>query len=115
MAGRRNVLRAEASLAGNDATGRPTSVPLSARPAAEHSTQMSVNILDDAKTRPKASSDSNISMVSKDNLLALDLMTHLKRSEPSVVKTRSGSVLSRGFILKTDYYPSGALCLNFTR
>ncbi|KAI6025906.1 inositol hexakisphosphate-domain-containing protein [Pisolithus orientalis] len=37
----------------------------------------------------------------------LDLMVNLKRSETSVVKTRSGSVLSRGFILKTDYHPSG--------
>ncbi|KAJ7592850.1 inositol hexakisphosphate-domain-containing protein [Mycena floridula] len=37
----------------------------------------------------------------------LDLMSHLQRSVPSVVKTRSGSVLSRGFILKTDFYPSG--------
>ncbi|KAG1795306.1 inositol hexakisphosphate-domain-containing protein [Suillus plorans] len=34
-------------------------------------------------------------------------MANLKRAEPSVVKTRTGSVLSRGFILKTDYYPSG--------
>ena len=37
----------------------------------------------------------------------LDMMVNLKRSEASVVKTRAGSVLSRGFILKTDYYPSG--------
>ncbi|KAI0264344.1 inositol hexakisphosphate-domain-containing protein [Gloeopeniophorella convolvens] len=37
----------------------------------------------------------------------LDLMPHLNRSAPSIVKTRTGSVLSRGFILKTDYYPSG--------
>ncbi|KAF9243458.1 inositol hexakisphosphate-domain-containing protein [Melanogaster broomeanus] len=34
-------------------------------------------------------------------------MVSLKRAEPSIVKTRTGSVLSRGFILKTDYYPSG--------
>ncbi|KAI9453330.1 inositol hexakisphosphate-domain-containing protein [Russula earlei] len=34
-------------------------------------------------------------------------MPHLLRSAPSIVKTRSGSVLSRGFILKTDHYPSG--------
>ena len=39
----------------------------------------------------------------------LDLMPQLQRSGPSIVKTRSGSVLSRGFILKTDHYPSGAL------
>jgi len=36
-----------------------------------------------------------------------DLMPHLSKSAPSIVKTRSGSVLSRGFILKTDHYPSG--------
>ncbi|KAI9567360.1 inositol hexakisphosphate-domain-containing protein [Boletus coccyginus] len=34
-------------------------------------------------------------------------MVSLKRAEPSIVRTRTGSVLSRGFILKTDYYPSG--------
>ncbi|KAK0469504.1 inositol hexakisphosphate-domain-containing protein [Desarmillaria tabescens] len=33
-------------------------------------------------------------------------MGSLYQSEPSVVKTRNGSVLSRGFILKTDHYPS---------
>jgi hypothetical protein len=38
---------------------------------------------------------------------ALDLSSFLQRSEASVVKTRTGSVLSRGFILKTDHYPSG--------
>lgn len=47
---------------------------------------------------------------SEDNSMeatSLDLTDLLQRSEPSVVKTRSGSVLSRGFILKTDHYPSG--------
>ncbi|KAI0784287.1 inositol hexakisphosphate-domain-containing protein [Abortiporus biennis] len=34
-------------------------------------------------------------------------MSHLQRSGPQVVKTRNGSVLSRGLILKTDHYPSG--------
>ncbi|KAI0701909.1 inositol hexakisphosphate-domain-containing protein [Cerioporus squamosus] len=29
------------------------------------------------------------------------------RSGPTIVKTRTGSVLQRGFILKTDHYPSG--------
>ncbi|KAF8199666.1 inositol hexakisphosphate-domain-containing protein [Pholiota molesta] len=38
---------------------------------------------------------------------SLDLIDLLERSEPSVVKTRTGSVLSRGFILKTDHYPTG--------
>ncbi len=39
----------------------------------------------------------------------LDLMPQLQRSGPSIVKTRTGSVLQRGFILKTDHYPSGML------
>lgn len=39
----------------------------------------------------------------------LDLMPQLQRSSPTIVKTRSGSVLSRGVILKTDHYPSGTL------
>ena len=39
----------------------------------------------------------------------LDLMPQLQRSGPTIVKTRSGSVLARGVILKTDHYPSGAL------
>ncbi|KAH9945040.1 inositol hexakisphosphate-domain-containing protein [Epithele typhae] len=34
-------------------------------------------------------------------------MPQLQRSGPSIVKTRQGSVLSRGVILKTDHYPSG--------
>ncbi|KZT29832.1 hypothetical protein NEOLEDRAFT_1174835 [Neolentinus lepideus HHB14362 ss-1] len=37
----------------------------------------------------------------------LDFMANLQRSGPAIVKTRTGSVLSRGFILKTDHYPSG--------
>lgn len=44
---------------------------------------------------------------SEDEVPPLDLMVNLKRAEPSIVKTRTGSVLSRGFILKTDHYPSG--------
>ncbi|KAJ7649760.1 inositol hexakisphosphate-domain-containing protein [Roridomyces roridus] len=38
---------------------------------------------------------------------SLDLMAHLRRAGPFVEKSRTGSVLSRGCILKTDYYPSG--------
>ncbi|KZV73066.1 hypothetical protein PENSPDRAFT_575124 [Peniophora sp. CONT] len=38
---------------------------------------------------------------------SLDIVPLLQRSGPSIVKARNGSVLSRGFILKTDYYPSG--------
>jgi hypothetical protein len=36
-----------------------------------------------------------------------DLSSSLIRSVPGVVKTRSGSVLARGMILKSDHYPSG--------
>ena len=41
------------------------------------------------------------------SLEPLDSMSHLQRASTSVVKSRTGSVLSRGFILKTDHYPSG--------
>lgn len=55
-------------------------------------------------------SDTQIQPTSKDARggTSLDLMAHFQRSGASVVKTRSGSVLSRGFILKTDHYPSGS-------
>lgn len=70
---------------------RPTSIPpgpgCSNRSSTEHHSDMS---------RDSAGATS------------LDLTDLLRRSEPSVVKTRNGSVLSRGFILKTDHYPSGA-------
>jgi hypothetical protein len=38
---------------------------------------------------------------------AVDIVAHLHRSGAAVVKTRTGSVLSRGCILKTDNFPSG--------
>lgn len=37
----------------------------------------------------------------------LDATETLLRAMPAVVKARTGSVLARGFVLKTDYYPSG--------
>lgn len=52
-------------------------------------------------------SEGSLASPANDGVRPLDLMVSLKRAEPSVVKTRTGSVLSRGFILKTDYYPSG--------
>jgi hypothetical protein len=58
---------------------------------------------------PRVASDSTVAKTGKQPVAPLDLMGNLKRAEPSVVKTRTGSVLSRGFILKTDYYPSGSL------
>ncbi|KAF8121766.1 inositol hexakisphosphate-domain-containing protein [Boletus edulis] len=54
-----------------------------------------------------ADTNNAVVSLSKDGVQPLDLMASLKRAEPSVVKTRTGSVLSRGFILKTDHYPSG--------
>ncbi|GJJ08366.1 hypothetical protein Clacol_002580 [Clathrus columnatus] len=42
-------------------------------------------------------------------------VSFLTRSEANIVKTRTGSVLSRGMILKSDHYPSGrALQLDIT-
>lgn len=41
-------------------------------------------------------------------VVPLDLTPQLQRSVHTVVKSRTGSVLSRGFILKTDHYPSGS-------
>ena len=71
----------------NEATSRPRSIPPS------------------LKSHARMTSDSRST---KDPIAnPLDLMDLLQLSEPSVVKTRSGSVLSRGFILKTDHYPSG--------
>jgi hypothetical protein len=54
-------------------------------------------------------SDSHLtaSPVSQIPIPALDIVAHLHRSGAAVVKTRTGSVLSRGCILKTDNFPSG--------
>lgn len=45
----------------------------------------------------------------RESILAahLDITPSLQKATHSVVKARNGSVLSRGFILKTDHYPSG--------
>ena len=61
------------------------------------------------------SASGSLNQLSRDSTGAnpLDLMDFLQRSESSVVKTRSGSVLSRGFILKTDHYPSGVYSFLF--
>ncbi|KAG1727742.1 inositol hexakisphosphate-domain-containing protein [Suillus lakei] len=86
----------------DDATERPASAPLVDRSALQLASK-------DVKTLRtyRVASESTISIPGKQAVIALDLMGNLKRAEPSVVKTRTGSVLSRGFILKTDYYPSG--------
>lgn len=72
----------------------PRPVPTSASPIPEIQRSQSSPPLS------KTERDGSLSFLS-------DLMPHLHRSAPSIVKTRSGSVLSRGFILKTDHYPSG--------
>ncbi|KAF7323269.1 hypothetical protein HMN09_00107700 [Mycena chlorophos] len=56
---------------------------------------------------PQRSSTQVLSSQKPQQSTSLDLMAHLQRSEHSIVKSRTGSVLSRGFILKTDHYPSG--------
>ncbi|KAF8802506.1 hypothetical protein BYT27DRAFT_7196707, partial [Phlegmacium glaucopus] len=78
---------------------RPSSVP----PPQRHSvtTSRPQSIPPSPKSHGRTKSDS------QPGTNPLDLMDLLQRSESSVVKTRSGSVLSRGFILKTDHYPSG--------
>lgn len=86
----------------DDVTERPASVPLLDRSVLQLASR-------DVKAlrTSRVASESTISMTGKQAVAPLDLMGNLKRAEPSVVKTRTGSVLSRGFILKTDYYPSG--------
>jgi hypothetical protein len=42
----------------------------------------------------------------------LDATETLLRATPAVVKARTGSVLARGFVLKTDYYPNGTSITN---
>jgi hypothetical protein len=44
---------------------------------------------------------------SSEGLKVQDATPTLVRSAASIVKTRTGSVLSRGMILKSDHYPSG--------
>lgn len=81
--------------------------PLSAPPAPhlKYGSVVPPNIYESGR----AGSDFYSGQSHKENILAahLDIMPALQRSAPSVVKSRNGSVLSRGFILKTDHYPSG--------
>ncbi|KIJ13397.1 hypothetical protein PAXINDRAFT_170473 [Paxillus involutus ATCC 200175] len=76
-------------------SARPASVPPSVPPL--------VGFADN----PRATSEIRLHSPTREDTQPLDLMVNLKRAEPSIVKTRTGSVLSRGLILKTDYYPSG--------
>lgn len=87
---------------------RPSSAPPLASLSSSSSRDSSVlpplaqRVLSESVTLGRASAQSE----------SLDLMHQLQRSGPSVVKTRTGSVLSRGFILKTDHYPSGKRMLH---
>ncbi|KII85117.1 hypothetical protein PLICRDRAFT_45241 [Plicaturopsis crispa FD-325 SS-3] len=95
------------ALRGNDTElpGRSSSVPIDGRRSQNRPTTPTFS------TKHRVLSDTNLAASIKDapphTNSPLDLMPLLQRSEPSVVKTRTGSVLSRGFILKTDHYPSG--------
>jgi hypothetical protein len=86
--------------------GRPSSVPPSHNmKEVGHVRSLSMN-----PPRSRMASEPQIAMKEPVHETSLDLTGLLERSEPSVVKNRTGSVLTRGFILKTDYYPSGASC-----
>ncbi|KZT01378.1 uncharacterized protein LAESUDRAFT_731226 [Laetiporus sulphureus 93-53] len=84
--------------------GRPSSAPPDSRrshpPLPSHTHPLAGVGL----TRPSSEAQTPIEPA---GAAPLDIMPQLQRSGPSIVKTRTGSVLSRGFILKTDHYPSG--------
>ena len=85
--------------------GRAYSVPPSTiHPSSSHT--RSTSIPRGLRKHSPSNSDTNLLREPKE-ATSLDLIGLLERSEQSLVKTRSGSVLSRGFILKTDHYPSG--------
>lgn len=84
---------------------RPASAPPSAVRSASQPATSSIA----PAIPPRVLSDSNgvPGLKSLPAAQPLDQMPQLQRSGPSIVKTRTGSVLSRGLILKTDHYPSG--------
>jgi hypothetical protein len=91
-----------------DPTNRPSSVP----PLHPHTstTFPSMHLRSIHNSRSRVSSVPPAGRVSRGAGTGAengDMIALLQRSESSIVKTRSGSVLSRGFILKTDHYPSG--------
>ncbi len=104
--------KAEFSQAGD--TESPVTLPLKLAPKLHSSSLMSQPIRTSASPFPIIQRSKSSPPYANPNperddspVSVLDLMPHLHRSAPSIVKTRSGSVLSRGFILKTDHYPSG--------
>ncbi|GLB40222.1 putative inositol hexakisphosphate [Lyophyllum shimeji] len=87
---------------------RPASAPLPIpRASRSPSNERPSSIPRGSRQRPQISWES--SGGGKDVVpdMSTDLTGLLQRSEPLVVKSRTGSVLSRGFIMKTDHYPSG--------
>lgn len=85
---------------------RPSSVPIPIRSTQRIPSRSGERSSSIPPGRHRTSSDIRSKELPVD--ASLDLTGLLERSGPSVVKTRTGSVLSRGFILKTDHYPSGA-------
>ncbi|RPD74988.1 hypothetical protein L226DRAFT_508637 [Lentinus tigrinus ALCF2SS1-7] len=83
-------------------TSRPASAPPQSIPESIH-----IRRPGEEDLRRKLLSSSLVDGTELPDTPPLDLMPQLQRSGPSIVKTRTGSVLSRGFILKTDHYPSG--------
>ncbi|KAG6902829.1 hypothetical protein C0995_010714 [Termitomyces sp. Mi166 len=92
--------------------GRSASAPISIpRGSRASSAERRSSVFHGSLSRSHLSNEltNGMSNSSKESIadVSLDLSGLLQRSEPSVVKSRTGSVLSRGFILKTDHYPSG--------
>ncbi|KAL5486072.1 hypothetical protein ACEPAI_7116 [Sanghuangporus weigelae] len=75
---------------------RPSS-PLAASPTPSYS----------PNSLSRLSSQDGPNLSAQSAIPVLDQTPLLQRAVHSVVKSRTGSVLSRGFILKTDHYPSG--------
>ncbi|RDB25649.1 Paladin [Hypsizygus marmoreus] len=91
----------------NEDWHRPSSAPiLIPRARRAPSTERSASIPPGASPLKRVSSGASSHKESSPDA-SLDLTGLLQHSEPLVVNTRTGSVLSRGFILKTDHYPSG--------
>ncbi|KAF5366650.1 hypothetical protein D9615_010603 [Tricholomella constricta] len=89
--------------------GRPASAPIPVpRAPRASSIERSSSIPPGSRSRSRMTHERAIdSTTNTAPDMSLDITDLLQRSEPLVVKTRTGSVLSRGFILKTDHYPSG--------
>ena len=103
MADRRTYL--QANTRSSSVPAKPKNSSVNPPPS---SAELAANLLATHRLMPANRSDSSLAAaVNRKEAKGIDLMAHLQRSEASIVKTRTGSVLSRGFILKTDHYPSG--------